>query len=477
MPIKVAYPSSGGNWRWPNKRLPLPTDTKNYDWSDSNLPWSYTSTSAWESKTPAGVPIVNISTASGDFWTNLNATVNAQPGRFICRLSEGDYELDQFRMIGVSGSPNYATGFWFPKLAGLIGAGPDKTFVSMKANSMSTDQLNQLQTWGSSDGPNQLNMFRIDSKTTEPAFLGGITFRADWQQNLPTAGTISGGNPPVFPQPAPHRGPTFYGETSFTAQAEVWYCRFQGAGRAISSAPPFEHANIESGRGIIRYFNCEIDGRISPEYSVNRERKCGPIMFNKEVEGSMTDCWIHHSNISRYAVNDNTITTDPLSRQYNITRCKAEQITNTRNTEPTMNGGVSMGGYTNASPFGWESTNAQINVTDCIVKQDNLYTNGQIAQHLQLTGVDGWNPSGGRMTVIGGTYTNAWTQLNGFLCMRIPSATMWYVDGLDNTLTIRETPTSPRKAPHVYTGSWPISSGYISSNGLSPETHYIVRLS
>lgn len=36
----------------------LPAMLAGWDWSETNPPWAYTSASAWESKLPAGVPVV-----------------------------------------------------------------------------------------------------------------------------------------------------------------------------------------------------------------------------------------------------------------------------------------------------------------------------------------------------------------------------------------------------------------------------------
>lgn len=444
-----------------------------YEWSDTNLPWDYTTTSDFESRLPSGVPVVNIQTGSSDFYTNLNNTVNAQSGRFICRLPAGVFATNSFRMIGSSGDPSYSFGFWFPKLAGFVGAGADKTFIQMNANSMSQAQLDYLSTndrmLTSAFAPLQMGVCRIDASETQPAYLGGLTYRSDDQQML----TATRATDMVVPQPAPHQGVTLYsnGAGVFT----VSHVRFQACGRAATSQPPFEMANVTSQGARINWYNTEFDSRLSSDFDVDRPRRCGPWMGNNEVESNMYDCWIHHSNVSRYAANDENRDTAALSTIYTLTRCKIEQITNTQNVDPKLNGGASLGGYTNATPLGWESTNAELRITNCIIEQNNSNTSRQIAQHLQLTSVGGRNPQGGRMYVNGGIFRNVFSSVNNYLCMRVTN-TFWSSDGYANTIDVRNS-QGVRKTAYVFTGTWPPTAAQLSAAGVTPETHYIVRTS
>lgn len=435
-----------------------------HDWSDSNTPWAYSSANDWEQRLPSSVPVVSLSTNGATFWDKLNNTVNAQSGRFICRLPAGVFTLTSFRLIGNSGDPSYSFGFWFPKLAGFVGAGPDQTFVEMAANSMTQAQLDKLSTMTqASYAPNQMGLCRIDSSETDPGYLGGLTFRADNQNPLTQISNDITGNI-VVPQPAPHQGPLLYSNT--VGLMTVSHVRFQGAGKAWMSQPPFEMANITSQRCRITWYRCEFDGRLSPVFNSSRPRKCGTWMGNNEKESHMTECWFHHSNVSRYAANDQNNGTPGI---YELVRCKANQITNTQND--------GNGGYTNATPFGWESTAAELRVTDCIIEQNNPYTNQQIAQHLQVTSVGGVDPSGGRMYVKGGIYRNSgFPGLDGYLCLRL-TPSQWVNSGYANTIFVYENSDGSgiRKQPYVYSGSWPPSSSTLSGAGVSPATHYLVR--
>lgn len=443
-----------------------------YDWSDTNLPWAYSSTSEFTTDWPSSVTIVDIQTGSSDFYTNLVNTVNAASGRVVIRLGAGVYHLNSFRLYGSSGSPTYSFGFYNSRLQGFLGQGPDKTFVQMDANSMTQDQLDALAVMTTASyAPNQMGFCRFDgSDPASPVLLAGLTFRAADQQNL-TA--VASDVPAVVPQPAPHNGVILYQN----AYAQVSYVRFQAAGRAVTSSPPFEHANIGSQYGTISFKKCEFDGRRSPDLDAAQPRRCGPIMANNETSHTMTDCWVHHSNISRYAANDqNRDTGGP----YMLIRCKLEQISNTQNVDPALNGGVSLNGYSNPCCLGWETVNSPITLTDCIISQDDPYTDKySVAQHLGFTTVGstrGTNgPQGGRLTVTGGIFYNtAWPQLNGFLCIRALGNTYWVIDGYATTMMIYDS-SGTRKSPYVYSGTWPPTAAQLTAVGVTPETHYLIR--
>lgn len=455
-------------WYAPGRpTLNAPAPAAGADWTEDAPPWAFTNPAELTARWPAGVKVVDIQTGSSDFYTNLMSTVNAAGGRVVVRLGAGVYRLNQFRLAGTSGLATYAFGFFFPNLQGLIGQGADKTFVQMDANSMSQAQLNELATkTKASFSPNQMGFCRLDGTASSPVLISGLTFRAADQQ-LITA-LASDLSDLYRPQPAPHQGLVLYNG----AYGIVSHVRFQGAGRALNSQPPFEHACANSQRGNVQWIRCEFDGRRSPALDPARPRRCAPIMLNNEVSSTLEDCWLHHSNVSRYAANDeNTGATG----SYTLTRTKVEQITNTQNRDPAINGGASLGGYENASLCGWESSNATITLNDCMLVQDNPNSNSQSPMHLQFTSVGNRNPQGGRLRVNGGVYRHSQhPQIDGFLTFRISSATYWWIDGVANTIDVRDS-KGGKLAPYVVTTSWPPTASALSAAGVTPATHFLVR--
>lgn len=450
---------------------------QSWEWSDSNLPWAYSDTSVFTQDWPAGTSIVTIQTGSADFYTNLANTVNAAPGRVVVKLGDGVYHLNKFRMIGASGLPLYSFGFWFPKLQGFLGNGPDKTSIQFDANATTVDTNGTTDRTADAHAameqmdpadfaPISRGFCRFDgTSASSPVLLAGLTFRAADQ--LPLTAKVSGASYYV-PQPSPHNGVVLYAGS----YAQVQYVRFQAAGRAMSSAPPFETANVGSQYATITWRHCEFDGRRSADIDPARPRRCAPIMLNNETVSDIQDSWFHHSNLSRYAANDENRETQGV---YSLTRCKSEQITNTHNTDPALNGGNSLGGYTNACLFGWESCNGTINITDCIMSVDNPYTDGSISQDLQFTSVGSRDPQGGRLTVVRGVYRNTgFPALDGYLSIRCVTGTYWYRDGFNTTMNVTNS-AGARKQPYVYSGSWPPSTATLDAAGITPDTHYVVR--
>jgi hypothetical protein len=488
--VGVIYKAQGGQWEAPGRQkigpgtppaggvklrangvratgtAVVPPPVSNSDWSDSNPPWAYTDTSEFTADWPAGTNIVDIQTGSSDFWTNLNNTVAAAGTRCVVRLGTGTYHLKSFRLIGSSGRQDYAFGFWFPNLQGFLGEGADKTFVQMDANSMSSAQLTALsQMTAASFAPNQMGFCRLDgTNPSSPVLLAGVTFQSADQQMLTAKASDV---PIVVPQPAPHMGVGLY----TGAYSIISYCRFVGAGRAATSAPPFESANLSTSRGYHDIHHCEFDGRRAPWINSARPRRCSNVMGNNELEHSLRDVWMHHSNVSRYAVNDQNAATNGI---YTVERVKSHNITEQQNTDPALNNGQSLGGWTNASSFGWESVSGDIFITDPNITLENTSTSGQFPAALQLTSVGSRNPQGGRMYIVGGIWKNpAYPQLNDYITMRILKTTYWYLDGLNTTIDVRKTPGGTRLLPWEYVGSWPPSASAIAAAGISPNTHYI----
>ncbi len=448
-----------------------------HDWSDSNLPWAYPSDEAaaealFTAEWPSDVTYVDLPTASNDFYANLYNVCNNASGRVVVRLPAGTYHLNQFRMIGSSGDPTYAFGFWHPRLRGFLGKGPDKTIIQMDANSMTNDQLDRMKTMtASSFAPLQMGLMRIDGQSgTSTILIAGVTFQSADQQNLTQVAADLVAKNIYVPQPAPHNGVVLYQN----ANAIVSYTRFRAAGRAMYSAPPFECANVGSQYGDILFNNCEMDGRRAPELDGARPRRCAPIMGNNEDAHELRDCWVHHSNLSRYAVNDENQNT---SGPYTVIRCKFNNITDTRNIDPALNNGTSLGGWSDPCSLGWESVSGTITIEDCIISQDNPQFQWQNspAMHYGLTSVGSRNPQGGRMYVRGGEHRNtAWPWLDGYATFRIQPSAYWATDGWNTTLFVYNK-QGARLTPYHYTGTWPVSAATLTAGGISPNTHFIIR--
>ncbi|WP_157676966.1 hypothetical protein [Auraticoccus monumenti] len=438
-----------------------PGDSAAYDWSETNLPWAYTSQADIEKNVPAGTTIVDLSTNGATFYDRLANTLTPVMGRAAVRLPAGAHRLSSFRLVGSSGLQDYSFGFWFPKLQGFIGPGADKCFVEMGPNSMSQAQLDFLHTMDKDEfRPNQMSVCRLDGTSSSPVIWVGVTGRSWDQQPLTVAGDWYGA---TVPQSAPHQGLFIYPGAAYIIDC----ARFQGFGKAMTAAPPFEHANLNTQKSphgqILR---TEIDGRRSPDIDAARPRVCGMIMVNNELLNEVIDSWMHHSYISRYAANDENQETSGI---YRFIRSKIEQVSNT--------GQDGKGGSNNqASCLGWESVNGTIEIEDSIVSQDNPRTTGSLPHHFSLTSTGHRNPRGGRLKVRGNNIfrNTGFPSVDGFLSIRAISSTYWVLDGYPTTMDVRDS-AGVRKTAHQVTGTWPPSAASLAAAGVTPATHFLVR--
>lgn len=464
--VRLSGPSDGVT--------PDPEPTVSHDWSETNLPWAYTSTSEFTADWPAGTTIVPLAgTAGQDLRTRINATLATTTGRIVVELPAGVFHITQIAMIGTSGDPLYATGMWFSRLQGLLGQGPDKTTVRLAQNAISQSQIDAMsQIDPDLFQPLTLSVLRLDGATGSPVLVAGITFDAYDQPNITSVHpNLITKSSVLLPQPAPHGGFSLFPGPH---GAQVSYCRFQGFARAMNSSPPFEMMNFASYKTSTVVHHVESDGRLSPAIDPARPRRCAVIMLGNEIKHEIRDSWFHHSNLSRYAANDqNAETFGP----YTITRCRFDHISEQNNTDPALHNGAPLGGYSNPTPMGWEDVAGVITITDPIVSQDNpkTGTSGAVPMHYQLTSVASRNPAGGRLYIHGGTHLWAHTVLNGYVGFRIQTTTKWWTDGFANTIFVYHA-NGQRLQPWQHTGStWPPTQAQLTAAGVSPTTHYIVR--
>lgn len=464
-----------------------------WDYSDSNLPWAYPAgltlsqrealfTADWE----PGVQIVDLPATGGDFYSRVISVCNAAANPVIVRIPEGVHHLTSFPLSGSSGLQTFAHAIYHPRLRGFLGAGADRSVIQLDANSLSQAQLEAIAEMDTSGGVGatlQIGLALLQPTGDTRVYVAGVTFRAEDQQYMLSVqpGLVERGVTPN--QPAPHRG-VIVGPGK---NALISYTRFQGAGRACFAAPPYECGNIESQRSQFHLKHCEVDGRRAPDINPAQPARCGLVMGNNESIHTVENSWLHHNNISRYAINDQN-SGHPVTGfdgVYTVIRSKANNVGN-GNIDPALNGGAQLGGGTGAVCFGYESTKAEIKFHQPIISVDNAVTSyhGQtsISQHIGFAEVSTFRRQGGRAYIYGGIFRNtAWPALDGFLCIRVYASTYWWQDGVENTIFVYSgTEENPgvRKQPWLVSGAWPPNPATgIGMDGqpVSPETHYLVR--
>lgn len=450
------------------------------DWSTTRTPYAYTNSL----ELTAGWPAANIDdilTGSSDYLTNVRDTVSAANSRVVVRHPEGLHRQNRFVAAGTTDLDSlYAFGnWWSPNYQGVLGAGAGKTIIQQDANSYRSGQLARLAELGvqTAGSPLQTGMARFDGSPSSPVLIAGVTFQgADQQMLTSTQANATGLSDMKVPQPAPYQGIFIYPGSDYIVQ----YTQFLAAGHAATSLPPFEMGQLVSQRcrGVARHI--EIDGRLAASLNAARPRRGALFMLNNEGSNRLEDAWLHHNNISRYALNDeNYVTSGAMS----LTRVKFEEIANNRNTDPALG---PLGGYTNASHVGLESFNGSMVVTDFYGVQSNTYTDRQISQFFQLTTPPPLSHSGRpdpeaiagvtKFEVIRGTFRNlAIPALDGWCTFRITD-THWRRNNYRD-IYVRADVGAPAKTPWVYNSTWTNAAiaAAIQSAGVSWKTHYLVR--
>lgn len=451
-------------------------------WSDAVSPArQYTSeadfTADWDAEAIAA--IADLSGYSSDFYTAAYNQCAASSTPIIIRLPAEKLHLTSFPLAGSSGSQTFAFGFYHPKWRGFLGRGPGQTIVQQDANSMSAAQISALEAMSIAAGvPNQMGMFLAQPTGAYKVYFSGLTVQAADQPNLTSVASDLVAKGIVTPQPAPHHGIVIGPNKDWHAS----YLELLGAGRAVYPAPPFEHTNFTSQYSAGTAHHVLSDGRRAADIDSARPRRCNPWMMNNEDSWFMSDSRLCYSNISRVACNDQSTNSD-LSGGYGPytfgAGVQVDHIGN-HNIDPNLNGGVTLGGYSQAVCTGFESTGSVITYHQPHISVDNLYTDGSISQHIGLNIVSSVNPAGGRLYVYGGTFKNtAFPWLDGWLCVRISQSSHWYTDGPANTIYVyagADTAT-PRKQPWLYTGAWSESAmtAAMATDGVSPSSHYLLR--
>lgn len=424
---------------------------------------------------------------SKSFVQNVYDTVNANPGRPVIDLSnsfgvEEWFDITEILKIGTGSNDLYAYGLWHSRLAGFVSLhGPDKTHIRLKAGAISQAQLDLMATLPKSTfSPMALGVIRLDGVASagNRLLLGGIDFCAEDQGPITAVHSeMTDNNPagevPVFtPQPAPHNGLVVYPEST----TYMSNCRFRGFGRAVVPQPPFECSNFSTQYGYTYIRKTEFDGRLAFEVDPATPRRCNPIMLNNEYYHELVDVHIHDGNISRYAANDQNRDTNST---YILRRFKAERLSDNYNTDPAINGGNTLGGWSPATLFGWESSRAQITVEDGIVIQGNSSTlNGQKPAHFQMTDVGSpqIRRQGGRFKLRNIEWHNPGApDIDEYLIIRVGNTSYWKSDGYSTTYDIQNKDGKTLQA-YEYTGTFPPTKAQLVALNKLPDTHYLVVL-
>ncbi len=329
--IKYTYAPSTQEWVSPGRpSLPF-TISEPEIYSPTNNPTKIKLTESVYDNMPAGVTVVNITdySSSHELYEALQevATTVSQP--VYVQLEATNYTISTL--------VSYSTNDWRgwansnKRVMGLIGHGPDQTFITVQPTAVSSSAgARDFVLNATNSAPvSPTALYFSNDGTSVPLFISGITFRGTLQTPY---GVYSAASQSYFRINQTASSPLAWNGMSIwrgNANARMQYCRFQGFGFALNTAPPFECGAINSNRCTgMTFYRCEWDGRIAAEIDSSQPRASGGLMWNKESSIFVVDSWLHHTRRSGWATNTNTGST---TEAYTGTNFQLDEIANQPN--------------------------------------------------------------------------------------------------------------------------------------------------
>lgn len=352
--------------------------------SASNPPWRLKEGETIYDGMPTGVPVVNAAdfSASTDLYIVLTAVLAGTTGDIYVQLASQTYFINTARNLGTPTNPNWIGFHNSSRLLGLIGAGFDgsgefltlivasSTMVSSSPDNCRTFMLNAVK-------PNPIpfsSLYFTNASSTKPLFISGISFDGTLQGPF---GVYSVASQAAFSRnqgvssPLPWKGMSIW---RAVPGSKMQFCRFRGFSFALNSAPPFECGTVDTNYCNLQTRRIELDGRIASYIDAARPRASGGFMYNKEINSSMEESWMHHTRRSGMATNTNTLL---YSEQYTFKTYQSESIAD---IDPAVDAWASDG----AVPYGFNSWNVEnvvghFNITDGYANSNQGHINLAIA--------------------------------------------------------------------------------------------------
>jgi hypothetical protein len=368
----VSTPIAGVRYSWddPNKQWIAPgrdslsviINSFPARYTDATTPWLLKPGESLLDNMPTGVTIVDASsyTDSTDLYTILNTIETTSPNPVYVRFDAKTYYLNSFRNYGTSDWRGFANVN--KKVMGMVGHSSQTTVIQVSPTAISSSE-GAVDFALNATAPNPIpitTLYFSNTSVSTPVFISGITFRGTLQTPFSvysSASQASFRKNHTVPSPLPYRGIAIW---QAITGARMQFCRFQGLGFTLNTAPPFETGalDINRDRGMVYYRN-EIDGRIASEIDPSRPVAGGGIMWNKSTYSFVKDTWQHHTRRSGFATNTNTNTEN---ESYNVENLQAERIADTND------GWAGDNGFFNGSNVEevigtFTYTNARFNVT------------------------------------------------------------------------------------------------------------------
>jgi len=279
------------------------------------------------------VDAINFSSSS-DIYTVLQAVESsaAANGGVYVRLqkaTEKVYTLNDFKSYGTNNWLGFANSS--RRVMGFIGAGApttaDESIIRIAPGAVNASAGARTFALNATANPTPIGaLYFSGSGTTTPFFFSGIRFQGTLQTPFSTYSSASQTyfrRNQTVASPLPWRGMSLWRAQPGSI---MQFCLFEGFAWAMNSAPPFEMGIIDTNYSNgLRIRRCEFDGRIAASIDSSRPRSSGGIMWNKDLDITVEDSWLHHTRRSGFAMNTNTNST---SERYAAINFQTDEIAN-----------------------------------------------------------------------------------------------------------------------------------------------------
>ena len=300
---KLMYYLKDGEWLSPG-RIPLQPSLQ------YATQWQLRAGESLTDNMPSGVPVVNITdySTSNDLYVALEAVEDAETRAVYVNLGPRTFYINTFKVYGTNDWRGWANTR--RRVMGLIGAGVDSTVIQVQPGAVNAAA-------GARDfilDPPSLStdlpvcaLYFSNMGTDTPLFITGIDFRG----TLQTPFSVYSANAQTkfrrnhaVPSPLAWSGAVVW---RAVPGSRVQFCRFQGFGFALNTAPPYEKGALSTNYcdGLI-VDRTEVDGRISGDLDPARPLSSGGVMWNKSLDTTLRDVYLHHTRRSGWATNTNT---------------------------------------------------------------------------------------------------------------------------------------------------------------------------
>lgn len=325
-------------------------------WADGNEPWRIGGlTDDWPQAALDKVVQYNDSrwfSASKTFTKICQDAAAIVPGAII-KLPAGTYHLTKFDQA-VSGTQGYV--FFGKSIGGLLGAGPESTFIVLDSNALVDPLLTSIK-----NATNAISVYTM--RFDNAPYISGITFDAHEQPLIDgTAVAKPNGYPSSYS--APYAGLQYYNTTGGITQN----VRFRGFGKCWNNVYPYELGAVNTSGASHTMRRYEIDGRTAASINSTRPRVSGGFMYNNGGNFTLTDGWEHHSKRSGHTIFGKTGSATLASGTFNTTRVRI-------NDNANINDGD--GGTYTFSAFNHEQAVGAITYTNCQMQRSNIASTGR----------------------------------------------------------------------------------------------------